>query len=341
MNSSTLLAFNIDERLRQSPLSRVVEFYWREDCRYEAEDFTRMMRAWSARVTVLPRGACLADQLPRRNRAATDPLMAYLTDSQGEARAVHDSLGDAVVTTIPPEQSSRANFWEEASAHDFELGGLMETPSETRNGQFSPYVLQLMSASHCRREFPMWALGDIERLRGASNRKMTAVDIGCGPISRLRWGELRGWLEIVGVDPLNDIYDVILARHGLSDLECIRPRRKIASFAETLDLGGETVDIVYSANALDHTQDIETGFRSIRDVLRASGEAYIYMNTREGRRQNYSGLHKYDVWIERDQIMFAERAAKPISLLTSVPGLSLGSVYFATDNSFAVQLRRT
>ena len=37
-------------------------------------------------------------------------------------------------------------------------------------------------------------------------------------LSWLRWGTLEGLLNVTGIDPLIEVYEIILARHGLLGL---------------------------------------------------------------------------------------------------------------------------
>ena len=98
-----------------------------------------------------------------------------------------------------------------------------------------------------------------------------------------------------------------MARHGYEHLPMLRPQENIAGYAESADLKGRTFDIVFSMNALDHTQDLPCAIATILRAMRPGGAALISVGTNEGKRQNYSGLHKYDISAQGDEIVFGTK----------------------------------
>jgi SAM-dependent methyltransferase len=334
VNSASLLAINLYLHLRHQRIS-ATELFWAQGAEEDAATFVRMTQVWKPWVSIHPGGLLQAKQLG--DVAARFSSVAYLTVDNDWAVENRANLPEKIILPVFPKSGTlEFGLAQEIESHDYELGGKNEW-----NGSptaFSPHVLRSLSAVHIRDFFPSYAEQAINELK--KDGHLTVVDVGCGPISKLRWGALYGNMEIIGVDPLNDLYDVVIERHGLSALPMIRPNKSINAFAETLDLGGETFDMFYSCNALDHTQELERSFSSIRDGLRIGGAAIVQLNTREGKRQMYGGLHKYDCRMEGSVLWYAEKDGEERNLFAEVEGFTVERVYWSTEESFAFLLRR-
>jgi SAM-dependent methyltransferase len=151
---------------------------------------------------------------------------------------------------------------------------------------------------------------------------------------------LKYGMRVVGVDPLNEPYRMLLARHGLDRLEAIHPTLRIGGLAETFSWPRASCELVFSCNALDHTQDLPAAMGRIRDILRPGGIAALTVYTREDSRENFEGLHKYDIWVEDGTLMFSSREEPSAPLLMGCHGLRLLRVVSATELSLAVVLAR-
>jgi SAM-dependent methyltransferase len=331
MNYSTLLAFHTYFRSQAATVD--AEIYWHPEQEFVAIELQRMLDVWPERVHATPMGPALP--LDTRIRRGNKTII-YASDIENAATAAQGA--NVIVATLPDTNDPLFGFWNEICAHDFGLGGVNEWSGE--DDQFCAPVLQTISMVHSHRIFPRFASQQFNELL-STRKKIVALDIGCGPISRLRAYALLDKMTITGVDPLNDLYDAILARHGLTCLPKIRPDETLQGFAETLMLDGRTFDLVFSYNALDHTQDIERAFSLIRKALSPDGIAVICMYGKEGERQNYKGLHKYNVWLDSGTIRVSENTGRERDLLASVGGLHLESVLFEIqDGLFSVVLRR-
>jgi hypothetical protein len=113
-----------------------------------------------------------------------------------------DSWGDCVIR--------------EVAHHDFEHGGLNQW--DGAQVKHAPHILQMHSRANCRLYWPAWALHDL-----SFTRRKRIIDLGCGPITHLRWGVINGLIDAVLVDPLMPLYELILAKHGLNRLEGMEP----------------------------------------------------------------------------------------------------------------------
>ena len=206
------------------------------------------------------------------------------------------------------------DFFQEIAHHDFEIGGKNEWDgAPTRYG---PFILRLLSRTHCRSFFPDVRPRLVELQRHLS-RTVEALDIGCGPLSWLRWGMLEGILRVTGVDPLIEIYEIILSRHGFMSLPGVMPAVRVAATAESIcgrPEFSEGYDFVFTNNALDHVQDIGQAIEAVRWALAPHGFAYLQVATREGTRQNWGQLHQHDLYLEGGHLVAARRDGSIVKL---------------------------
>ena len=149
----------------------------------------------------------------------------------------------------------------------------------------------------------------VARLRTARDgQPLEALDVGCGSISRLRWGALNGLMTVTGIDPLLDMYAVVRERHGLNVLQEIRCAREVSIGAEAMSarFPPSAFDFVYCANALDHVEDPTAVMDTVGDVLRPGGILAIQVYTREGTRENWWQLHQFDMYVNEDGAFVSE-----------------------------------
>lgn len=186
---------------------------------------------------------------------------------------------------------------QEVAHHDFEIGGKNEWDgSPVRH---SHHILRLLSATHCVDFFPILAEPFLARMRHDRGTALRALDVGCGPVTWLRHGSMSGALTVTGVDPLLDVYEIVLQRHGLSPLDALLPETRLSFGIESLPERRPGLrshfDFVWTNNALDHTSDPWSAVAAMAFALRHDGCAVIQVATNEGTRRGWSQLHKFDV----------------------------------------------
>jgi SAM-dependent methyltransferase len=340
MNRATLCAWHI---LQARTPGKVLPLTFVTDRPEEHRrvDLERMLRPWSswAAVERYVSVRTAADVAAAGADAGSDAVLVSLLEDDalgGDLRWACSQRGLAVIEPVYPPAGLQRDFVREVAHHDFELGGKNEWDGSPV--QYADFVLRRLSSTHCSIEFPHWAFSSAER----SGPPLDVLDIGCGPISILRWGALNGFLQITGVDPLLDMYDVVLARHGLDRLEGVRMAGAVSATAERLPelLEPASFDVVFTNNALDHTQAPAEVMHSIEHVLRLGGRAVIQGATREGTRQHWDQLHKTDLYVEDDTVVYAHRDAPALPLLGSTPGLKLERVVEYTPDWLAFAVLR-
>jgi SAM-dependent methyltransferase len=308
----------------------------------------RMLSPWSVWASVRdyhvlrgPAGVSLLEGL----KVSADHCFIGLADQP----AVQDSLRRAcaevgawfIEPVIPPPETLDVALLWEVSYFDFEYGGKNEWDGQPT--QYARETLRLFSATHCKDYFPHFAFAGLggRTGRGAGGR-LKVMDVGCGPISVLRWGALNDLLTLTGVDPLLEMYAVVRARHGLDRLPHIRCGREIPAFAEELDTkdAENDYDVVYTQNALDHTQDPVRVIENIGRKLAPGGAAIIQVATCEGTRQNWKQLHKTDIFLQDQTLMHRHEDGAEMPLLSKASRLHLKTVHCSSPEWLACTLEK-
>jgi SAM-dependent methyltransferase len=125
------------------------------------------------------------------------------------------------------------------------------------------------------------------------------LDVGAGPATTI--GKL--WpgrnVKIVAVDPLAEQYAEMLAAHGVEAPVPTKPWR-----GESLDLFADiatTFDLAHARNSLDHCYDPIAVVQGMLSTVRPGGIVYLVHSTREGTKQNWQGLHRWDLAPESER----------------------------------------
>jgi SAM-dependent methyltransferase len=271
--------------------------------------------------------------------------VAIITERPAFARPLEDASrehGLRVLGSDYPSTPDRTTaLFHEMSHHHFELGGLNEwNGHDSLNGS---RMLRLISAAHCLTQFPEHIIDDLRDRYAALGRPLEALDIGSGPISRLRWGALEGLLHIVGIDPLLDIYEILLVHHGLDGLPSIKVDRAIAADAESLDrhVAAGSADFAYCCNALDHVVHPPTAVAQIASALRPGALFVLKFATREGSRQKWQHLHQFDLFLDTgcEELMCRWRDGHVDTLVPKDIPLAVRRVVTAGDDFTEVVLQ--
>jgi SAM-dependent methyltransferase len=240
----------------------------------------------------------------------------------------------------PTNDEHTTAIFNEVAHHHFELGGLNEWNHDP--SLHAHHVLQHISTANCITHFPQYTIEEIRSRCAALGRPLEALDIGCGSISRLRWGVLQGLLRITGADPLLDIYRVLLVHHGLDLLPSIAVDRAISVGGEQLEnhVAPNSYDFAYCCNALDHVKDPPAVIAQVARALRPGARFALEFATREGSRQQWQQLHQFDLFFNSDgsQLMCQWRDGRLGTLVPDNVELAIDRIIMATDDYTAVVL---
>lgn len=162
-----------------------------------------------------------------------------------------------------------------------------------------------------------------EIVKITSLRKMhtlNIVDIGCGPISTVGTVDDRFRINLLGVDPLTNVYSKILDQHFIS-----RPHSAINMECEKIDKIGDSIfDVVFSRNALDHSESPDLILQHSKTVCKDGGLIHIRMYENEAIRNKYSGLHQWNAKVlNNDILMFSETYNREFTFSTILPKLKI------------------
>jgi SAM-dependent methyltransferase len=271
-----------------------------------------------------------------RTLAIVSEREPFIAAVEAEARGLR-----AVRCDYATDTEREDAFYKEMAHHHFELGGLNEWDASPV--QYSAHVLQHLSAANCVTHFPGYMTDELRAASAARGAPLEALDVGSGSISRLRWGALEGLLHVTGVDPLQEVYDLVLAHHGYDRLPAIRVDRPINANAEDLDrhVAAGSFDFAYCHNALDHVEDPPAVIAQVARALRPGGSFALEFATREGSRQQWHQLHQFDLYLDDGELRCQWRDGRADPLVPRDAALELDRVVAASDQFTVVVLKRT
>ncbi len=120
---------------------------------------------------------------------------------------------------------------------------------------------------------------------------VTILDVGAGPMTNLGKIVPGKRIEIVAVDPLADIYDQLMLKHGVKPLvrtEQLAGESLLNRWAEN------TFDLVFASNCIDHSADPHQVFRQMIGVVKKGGYVLMEHCPNVAMRENYGGLHQWN-----------------------------------------------
>ncbi len=310
----------------------------------DAAEYVRIVRPWQRwlsieAVVIVPdplETASLDSWLPSGGQA-----VVVVSEHESLLRAVKQACERRGLTFIdsnyPVGPSRTTALLQEVAHHDFEIGAVNEWDGQPT--KYSWCVLQQLSYTHCEKVFPRYVLPYIEKFQQSrGGGPIETLEIGCGPISVLRWGMLQGLLTITGVDPLLDMYQIVLERHGLSNLPHMFCQRQLCIAAE--DLGQYApqgwYDFAFSRNAVDHAEDPQLLLTQVGACLRPGGVMVLEFSTREGTKENWTQLHQFDLYVDaRGTLVSETRDGVCRPLVSEESGLHLREVV-RSDKSYTI-----
>ena len=313
------------------------------------DELCRLLQSWQDWLSidvVLARSTPLEPGALRREVSVACRLVGAITDQDDFLTSVQhecQALGAVCIQSgLPVLSDARESaLSQEVSHHDFEIGGIDEWSGQST--RWARHILQHLSRTNCERTFPRFLLPYIERFQGLDKKPVETLDIGCGPISVLRWGVLQGLLRVTGVDPLLDMYRMILERHGLYSLPAIACQRELNTYAEELAsaLPPESFDIVFTRNAIDHVKDPVAVIGQAEACLRPGGILVLDFHTREGSRQGWEQLHQFDLYLdEADQLVCQTQQGVCHPLIAAGLGLFVRQIVAKTEDVTIVILEK-
>lgn len=310
-------------------------------------EWRRMLAPWSEWAWLQP-----TRQIPQNQAGmvvedagvSAGDVVVVMTPDAAAVQAIGSAVegrGARLIAPTPfPVGSRDEDFSREVSFFNNEFGGRNDVTGE--NPFYSPDCLRRLSATNCFQFYPLWAFESLEPRRLERGAPLKVLDVGCGPVSVLRWGALNGRISITGIDPLLPLYQMVLARHGLDVLPNIRCGREITGVAEELDrlVPEGNFDAVFTRNALDHTQKPALVLEQMANRLSAGGALVIEVATREGTRRNWDQLHKTDIYVKDDTLMYCHKDGAEKPLVSAASRIRLTCVRINTPDWLSCKLEK-
>lgn len=181
----------------------------------------------------------------------------------------------------------------------------------------------------CRRNdnaFPEGIINTVYNLRDDFKVKtLYSLEIGSGPNSNLSYWVDKKLLKVNAVDPLADIYRNILEKFNYK-----YPITPIKLRGEDLlnRFKAETFHIVFAQNSLDHSEDPIKCFQNAYILLKKGGLLFVCSNVREGSRKAWTGIHKFDIYVENDELFLANEKSEIVKFIDEVT--SLDFIFYET-----------
>ncbi len=162
--------------------------------------------------------------------------------------------------------------------------------------------------------FPPTLYDSIKELNLVDKAKV--LDVGSGPLSPLAWGVDQNIIEVIAIDPLANIYKQILMKLNIKyPVEPVQGRGEIIN--EMFEK--ESFDVVYSRNALDHSDSPSLCIKNMVTLLKKGGILYLEGFVNEGSTNRWEGLHQWDFSIQDGDIMCSTKTGEIINMTKELP----------------------
>jgi len=146
----------------------------------------------------------------------------------------------------------------------------------------------------------------IRHLKKSFAETLYCLDVGCGPKSEFYTNELKNYrnIKVISVDPLAKVYQYLHNRYNNDyNIECI------FGYGEKLAelFPNEYFHLVYSQNALDHSQNPEEFVRAAYEILKPNGLLILHGFVKEGTAAHWLGLHNWDITVRGDDLYLSNK----------------------------------
>ncbi len=150
----------------------------------------------------------------------------------------------------------------------------------------------------------------ISLLKETFRERIRVLELGPGPRSRLTEPHRKKLFGLVAVDPLADDFKKYLGGEDFL----------VHGHGETVDelFSPQTFHMCYASNVLDHSKDPAQCFRNMIELTRIGGLIMVQGNVNEGDRTKWSGLHKYNMWMQGDKLMCSTSDGDVVELTVGV-----------------------
>jgi SAM-dependent methyltransferase len=121
--------------------------------------------------------------------------------------------------------------------------------------------------------------------------RVTVLDVGAGPITRVPKVHPGRTFDITAVDPLADAYNALLDELGIVPFVRTQPGTG-EHLLESVDSG--TFDVAHASNSLDHTYDPALAIRNMVLAVKPGGLVLLRHERNEAVNEHYRRLHQWN-----------------------------------------------
>jgi len=141
----------------------------------------------------------------------------------------------------------------------------------------------------------------VDRLGGA---RVRILEVGAGPLTTIgqRHPAREVAIEIVSTDVLAPTYARLLRRRGMTPV-VPTVYADAERLTETFALG--SFDVVFAGNCVDHMERPILAIEQMLEVVRAGGSVLLVHFIDEGKKQDYAGLHAWNLREENGTLIVA------------------------------------
>ena len=151
------------------------------------------------------------------------------------------------------------------------------------------------------------------------------LDVGAGPATTLGLEIGGACLKIVAIDACSAAYNTMLDEIGIAP-----PVRTSFGLAETLDLqfGPDSFDLVFSENALDHTNDPVEALQQMVHVVKPGRYVYCEVYWNEGEGAGYDDFHNWNFDVHDGEVFIWNKDRRAWNITDFLPNGTLIEHWF-------------
>ena len=235
----------------------------------------------------------VAEEAKRKIYSYREYLTAYLGLEQDALQGK-----EKTIMSLYGKYKDEIDWWKEILTPGNRVGWMEDAINpEKRNKQLPPRLIDLIDGMN---------LSHIPKV----------LDVGSGPLSPLAWAVDHKLIEVVAVDPLAEIYGGILQEFYID--YPIKPLNgsgeKVAEMFEK-----ESFDVVYTRNAIDHSDSPHDCVKNMVAVLKNGGLLYMEGFENEGTRNNWEGLHRWNLRHKGGNLICSDALRKETNMTKMLP----------------------
>jgi len=181
--------------------------------------------------------------------------------------------------------------------------------------EYDEQILRLLDPNKRIGAFPPKLLDFINELKKHASSRVKVLEVGSGPVSTLGWGVEANIIEVVAIDPLAKQYSKIMKTKTYS-----YPINPIVGQGEKVGelFSGESFDVIYSRNALDHSSSPAQCINSMFKVLKEGGLVYLEGFVNVGTHEDWKGLHQHNLIPENGNLVRYDKKGSATNLTNTV-----------------------